>query len=48
MVFSYMLRPFFALQNGFLIDQEFIELFIYFIIILDTFEKIKFIKSNKI
>ena len=48
MVFSYMLRPFFALQNGFLIDQEFIELFLYLIIILDTFEKIKFIKSNKI
>ena len=45
---SYMLRPFINLQNGFLIDQEFIESFLYLIMIFDTFEKIKFLKSNNI
>ena len=44
---SYILRPFTSLQNGFLMDQEFVEFFIYLIIILDTIEKIKLSKINK-
>ena len=47
-IFSYILRPYIPLPNGFLIDQEFVELFLYLLITFDTFEKIKLVKSNKI
>ena len=33
---SYLLRPYIILNNGFLIDQEFIELFCYLLLFLDT------------
>ena len=43
---SYFLRPFIPLQNGFLIDQEFVELFFYLILFLDSQEKVNLLKQK--
>ena len=43
---SYFLRPFITLQNGFLIDQEFVELFFYLILFLDSQEKVNLVNKK--
>ena len=48
LLISYLLRPFISLQNGFIMDQEFIELFIYILLFLDNNIKVNISKfSNK-
>ena len=47
-VFSYILRPFTTLNNGFLLDQEYVELILYLIIIFDTLDKIKYIRLKNL
>ena len=44
-ILSYFLRPFWEMQNGFLINQEFVELFFYMIFLFDTILKIN--QANK-
>lgn len=41
---SYLLRPFMNLQNGFVMDQEFIELFLYLLLFLDNNIKVQISK----
>ena len=44
LILSYLLRGIFISPNGFLLDQEFVELFIYLILFIDTLEKVKLAK----
>ena len=45
-ILSYLSRGIFISPNGFLLDQEFVELFIYLILFVDTLEKVKLAKIN--
>tara|TARA_B100000674_G_C37086728_1_gene578423 strand:- start:256 stop:426 length:171 start_codon:yes stop_codon:yes gene_type:complete len=44
LILSYLSRGIFISPNGFLLDQEFVELFIYLILFIDTLEKVKLAK----
>lgn len=45
--FSYLLRPILSMHRGFLLNHEFVELFLYLILTLDSIEKIKNTKYTK-
>jgi len=44
LILSYLSRGIFISPNGFLLDQEFVELFIYLILFIDSLEKVKLAK----
>ena len=44
LILSYLSRGIFSSIHGFLLHQEFVELFIYLILFIDTFEKVKLAK----
>lgn len=46
LLISYLLRPFISLQNGFLMDQEFIEFFIYLLLFWDNNIKVNISKFS--
>lgn len=45
---SYIMRPFVSMNNDYFLQEEFMELILYFILLLDNFEKINLIKSKRI
>lgn len=46
LILSYLSRGIFSSPHGFLLHQEFVELFIYLILFIDTIEKVKLAKTN--